>query len=152
MELLALYIAILALLVAIPGTVDATWNVILKLRALKKAAREDVNPASNQITAYSKKAALPGTMPAFLKKSLGCLYDNKQTIQGSPELSKIESSRRPTKWLLGLKVLLKKSEVPHADQAFIFASILSVISQSLPLKKLNYRVVENRSPALALSS
>lgn len=36
MELLALYIAILALVVAIPGTIDATWNVIVKLRSLKK--------------------------------------------------------------------------------------------------------------------
>ncbi len=42
MELLTLYIAILALLVAIPGTIDATWNLILKIHALKKG--EDLTP------------------------------------------------------------------------------------------------------------
>jgi hypothetical protein len=41
MELLALYIAVIALLVAIPGTIDATWNVILKLRALKKGGNAE---------------------------------------------------------------------------------------------------------------
>lgn len=36
MELWAIIIALVALVVALPGTIDATWNVIAKYRALKK--------------------------------------------------------------------------------------------------------------------
>jgi hypothetical protein len=54
MEMLALYIAIIALFVAVPGTIDATWNVIVKLRALKK----DDSPRP---TGLSKKDSLAPT-------------------------------------------------------------------------------------------
>jgi len=76
MELLALYIAILALLVAIPGTVDATWNVILKIRALKKGdglgptlLKKSEVPDARQIPSSSKKESSP--RPAFASSGLG---------------------------------------------------------------------------------
>ncbi len=52
---LALIIAIVALAVAIPGTIDATWNVIAKIRALKKDAGVDT-----LLLKKSKKLRLDG--------------------------------------------------------------------------------------------
>lgn len=70
MELLALYVAIVALIVAIPGTIDATWNVIAKLRALKKdSAPQPLLPSKKSSFGVleSKKESFPRPTSDFQK-------------------------------------------------------------------------------------
>jgi hypothetical protein len=70
----ALLIAIIALAMALPGTIDATWNVIIKIRALKK--EHSLLPAlpskkSSSGIPNTQKVSFPRPTLASLKKVIG---------------------------------------------------------------------------------
>lgn len=83
MELWAFYITILAVIVAIPGTIDATWNVILKLRALKKEHSPLPAPPSKKASSgipNTKQVSFPRSTLAILKKLIRGGHDHAQRL------------------------------------------------------------------------